>query len=339
MSDVALRYLMMLKAVPSAPQSITAQELTDYLAGEGFKVSVRSVQRDLEKLCTRFPLLSDESSRPFRWYFERGAKLSVIPSIDPSTALTFELARAYLGPVLPPRTMQRLQPHFDVAQQVLQRQSELAKWPSRVRVISRGLGAQPPHIEAEVLEVVTEALLTESQCRLTYKGRNWPEHQEITVHPYGLIFRIPIAYLICRIEGREGIRQLVLHRASASELLPLSAEKPADFNLDDYISSGNMGLLHSSELIKLRLRCDKPVLNHLLESPLADDQQTVDLGDGQFELTATLNDTQDLRWWLTAQAVHLDIIEPQWLREDVRQTLEGALQRTAAPGEVAVAEA
>src|SRR5690606_36207771 len=102
---------------------------------------------------------------------------------------------------------------------------------------------------------------------------------------------------------------------------------------------GNMGLLHSSELIKLRLRCDKPVLNHLLEAPLADDQETVDFGDKHFELTATLSDTQDLRWWLTAQASHLDILEPTWLRNEVQSTLEGALQRIAAAGETISVEA
>lgn len=331
MSDVAVRYLTMLKLVPFEPQSVTAQELVTKLAAEGFNVSVRSVQRDLEKLCASFPLQSDERSRPFRWYFGKDANLSIIPSIDSSTALTFELARAYLGPVLPPRTLQKLQPHFEVAQTALQRQSELARWPSRVRVISRGLGARPPQIDADVLEVVTEALLTDSQCRLTYQGRRWSEPQDITVHPVGLVFRSPNVYLICSVEGREGIRQLVLHRATSSELLPLPAERPADFDLDDYINSGNMGLLFSDTAIKLRLRCDKPMLNHLLESPLADDQEVQELDEKHFELIATLSDTQDLRWWLTAQASHLDILEPEWLREEVSNELAKALKRSTNP--------
>lgn len=339
MSDVAVRYLTMLSAIPVEPRSVTAKELVSYLAQEGFKVSVRSVQRDLEKLCTKFPLQSDENSRPYRWYFGKDANLSIIPSLDSSTALTFELARAYLAPVLPLRTLQKLQPHFEAAQKTLQRPSELGKWPDKVRVISRGLGAQPSEIDADVLEAVTEALLTEVQCRLTYKGRRWPEPQEIVVHPYGLVFRSPNVYLICGIEGREGVRQLVLHRASHSELLTLPVDKPEGFDLGDYIKSGNMGLLHSEDPVRLRLRCDKPVLNHLLESPLAEDQQVNDLTEEQFELTATLNDTQDLRWWLTAQAGHLDIVEPKWLRDEVRQTLENAVRRVlVATEEVAVEE-
>jgi hypothetical protein len=42
----------------------------------------------------------------------------------------------------------------------------------------------------------------------------------------------------------------------------------------------------------------------------------------------TVGDTQDLRWWLTAQAVHCDILEPQWLRDETASTLEEGLMRT-----------
>lgn len=328
MSDVAVRYLTMLRAVPFEPKSVTARELASHLAEEGFKVSVRSVQRDLERLSGMFPLQSDDSSRPFRWYFGKDANLSIIPSIDSSTALTFQLARDYLGPVLPPRILQKLQPHFDVAQKTLDRQGELARWPGRVRVITRGLAVQVPEVAPEVLEVVAEALLGDFQCKLTYQGRRWPEPQTIIVHPLGLVFRSPNIYLVCVIEGREGIRQLVLHRATNAELLPFSAER-RDFDLDEYINSGNMGLLLSQEPIKIRLRCDKPVLNHLLESPLGDDQNTTDLNDEQFELTATVSDTQDLRWWLTAQARHLDIVEPLWLREEISNELKKGLDRSS----------
>jgi hypothetical protein len=48
----------------------------------------------------------------------------------------------------------------------------------------------------------------------------------------------------------------------------------------------------------------------LIESPLGLDQVTEDIDDSTFEISVTVGDTQDLRWWLTAQAVHCDILEP-----------------------------
>ncbi|UZD64636.1 helix-turn-helix transcriptional regulator [Marinobacter sp. AN1] len=328
MSNTAVRYLTMLRMVPRYPKSITAPELASRLEGQGFSVTMRSIQRDLEKLSADFPLLVDEDSRPYRWSFDRDATMDIIPALDLPAALTFELARAYLSPMLPPRALSHLKPHFDEAHRTLLREKNpLGQWPDRVRVINRGLGGQRPSIDADVLEAVTEALLREYQCQLTYQARNWPEPEEIVVHPYGLIFRDPNVYLIGTIEGREGIRQLVLHRATAGAVVEEPTVRPDDFDLDLYIRSGAMGILKSEQPVYLKLRCDRPVLNHLIESPLGFDQLTKELDDKTFEIAVTVGDTQDLRWWLTAQAVHCDILEPAWLRQEIETTLEQGLGR------------
>lgn len=329
MSNTAVRYLTMLRMVPRHPKSITTTELAERLEGNGFSVTMRSIQRDLEKLSVDFPLLVDESSRPFQWSFDRNATIDIIPALDLPAALTFELARAYLSPMLPSRALSHLKPHFDEAHRTLLREKNpLGEWPNRVRVINRGLGGLRPEISADVLETVTEALLIEVCCKLTYQARSWPQPEQIIVHPLGLIFRDPNVYLIGTIEGREGVRQLVLHRATEGELVEKPVERPEDFDLDLYIHSGAMGILHSTKPIYLKLRCDKPALNHLLESPLGFDQTATDIEDHTFEISVTVGDTQDLRWWLTAQAVHCDILEPEWLREETASNLEQGLMRT-----------
>lgn len=329
MSSTAVRYLTMLRMVPRFPKTITTTELAKRLEEQSFSVTMRSIQRDLEKLSADFPLLVDESSRPFGWSFDRDATIDIIPALDLPAALTFELAKAYLTPMLPPRALSHLQPHFNEANRTLSRESNpLGQWPDRVRVINRGLSGSRPAIDADVLETVTEALLREYQCKLTYQARNWPEPQDITVHPLGLIFRDPNVYLIATIDGREGVRQLVLHRATTGELVEQPLERPEDFDLDLYIHSGAMGILRSNEPVFLRLRCDKPELNHLIESPLGFDQLTTETDNDTFEISVTVGDTQDLRWWLSAQAVHCDILEPVWLRDEIEATLAAALERT-----------
>ncbi|HET8850304.1 MAG TPA: WYL domain-containing transcriptional regulator [Marinobacter sp.] len=330
MSNTAVRYLTMLRMVPRHPKSITTTELAQRLEDHGFEVTMRSIQRDLEKLSADFPLIVDEASRPYRWSFDRNATIDIIPALDLPAALTFELARAYLSPLLPPRALSHLKPHFDEAHRTLLREKNpLGQWPDRVRVINRGLSGQRPEVDADVLETVTEALLREFQCKLIYQARNWPEPESIQVHPLGLIFRDPNVYLIGRIEGRDGIRQLVLHRAAAGELVEQPVDRPDGFDLDLYIRSGAMGVLRSDKPIYLRLRCDKPVLNHLLESPLGFDQLNTEVDDKTFEIGVTVGDTQDLRWWLTAQAPHCDILEPEWLRDEIEATLRAGLERAS----------
>jgi len=329
MSNTAIRYLTMLRMVPRYPRTITTGELSERLEEQGYSVTMRSIQRDLEKLSVEFPLMVDESSRPHQWSFDRETTMDIIPALDLPAALTFELAQAYLKPLLPPRALSHLKPHFDEAHRTLLRErNPLGQWPNHVRVINRGLGGQRPAIDADVLETVTEALLREYKCQLTYQARKWPEPEAITVHPLGLIFRDPNVYLIGTIDGREGIRQLVLHRATTGELLEEPVDRPEDFDLDFYIHSGAMGILKSDKPVYLKLRCDKPALNHLIESPLGFDQITTEIDEDTFEIAVTVGDTQDLRWWLTAQALHCDILEPVWLKEEIANTLQQGLART-----------
>tara|TARA_B100002003_G_scaffold92853_1_gene86530 strand:- start:19399 stop:19896 length:498 start_codon:yes stop_codon:yes gene_type:complete len=165
MSNTAVRYLNMLRMVPRYPKAITTTELASRLDEQGFSVTMRSIQRDLEKLSTYFPLLVDETSRPFKWSFDREATMDIIPALDLPATLTFELARAYLRPMLPPRALSHLKPHFDEAHRtLLPERNPLGQWANRVRVINRGLGGKRPEIDADVLETVTEALLREYWC-------------------------------------------------------------------------------------------------------------------------------------------------------------------------------
>lgn len=328
MPETSIRYLTMLRMIPRYPRAITAPQLAETLAEHGFELNIRSIQRDLDKLSAHFPLMVDEASRPYAWSFNASAANSMIPALDMPAALTLELARAYLTPVLPQRALEHLKPHFEEAQETLgRRDNPLGRWPDRVRVINRGLMTRRPTINAEVLETVTEALLKDYQCDLIYQARSWPEPESIRVHPYGLIFRDPNVYLIATINGREGIRQLALHRATDSLLVEEHVDRPSGFDIDQYIYSGAMGQLYTKEPVQLRLRCDKTFMFHLKESPMSLDQLIENETDEHFDLTATVGDTQDLRWWLIAQANHLDILGPEYLRTATMRTLKAALER------------
>ncbi len=72
----------MLRMVPRFPKSITTTELAERLEDYGFSVTMRSIQRDLEKLSTDFPLLVDENKRPSQWSFDREASMDIIPALD-----------------------------------------------------------------------------------------------------------------------------------------------------------------------------------------------------------------------------------------------------------------
>ena len=72
MGDTVLRQLAMLRAIPPAPRKISTSMLRDRLIEEGFAVDIRTVQRDLGKLSTLFPLACDGRSKPHGWSWRNG---------------------------------------------------------------------------------------------------------------------------------------------------------------------------------------------------------------------------------------------------------------------------
>lgn len=331
MADTAIRYISMLQLIPRYPQSISTTALQITLAEQGFDINVRSIQRDLEKLSVYFPLISDETVKPFAWSFDAQAAAKVFPMLDMPAAVTLELARSYLKPILPPKILANLSPHFKEAQAVLKRNgSALAQWPEKIRVISRGLDSERPQLSADVLETITQALLDEHKCTIAYFGRRWDSVETIIVHPLGLVFRDPNTYLIATIDGREQVRQLALHRMQSAESIHEQITKPIDFDLDEFISRGEMHILHSTQPIKLKLRCDKPQLSHLMDSPIGNDQKIENENELNFELSVTIADSKDLRWWLLAQAAHIDILAPDTLLEEIKTELRNGLHRNCA---------
>lgn len=326
MSDTSLRYLTMLQLIPRYPQAVNTLDLQKKLDDAGFSINLRTIQRDLEKLSTNFPLICDEDTRPFRWSFSPQASAKFLPALDIPSAIALELARAYLRPLLPPKVLDHLKPHFDEAETVLKRNgNSISHWPEKIRFLSRGFIGKRPEINAQHLEDLAEAILKKGKCQVSYQGRKWTEKETIIIKPVGLVFRDPNTYVLAEIEGKENVRQLPLHRFFSVEKLNESFHD--DFDIDEFIDSGEMHILHSNEQIDLTILCDKPVMNHLLETPLDRSQAISEETEQSFKLTSKLADTTDLRWWLIAQSAHVQILEPEWLKNEVIDTLKKGLNK------------
>lgn len=72
--DTLQRLLVTLQLIPRHPGRIATPTLQEKLAERGFEIDLRSLQRDLkEKLSVHFPLICDETARPYRWSFSSAA--------------------------------------------------------------------------------------------------------------------------------------------------------------------------------------------------------------------------------------------------------------------------
>ena len=95
--DRLFRHLALLRLIPREPRSISTAELLQKLRAEQFDLDLRTLQRDLTgRLGLDFPLLCDESQRPFRWSFPKDTPQFDLPALDTPTALAFALADCWM---------------------------------------------------------------------------------------------------------------------------------------------------------------------------------------------------------------------------------------------------
>lgn len=316
MGDTISRQLQLLQLVPRLPQRITVRELIARLPQNDKRVALRTVQRDLDQLSHKFPLTCDLEGRTQYWYWTKGAQQLAIPHMSASMAATLQLARDYLKPVLPASVLSELDPLFNHASEVLDG-TPLKSWTHKVRILDRGPMLIPPKVSPAVRDSVYQALLEVRQIQIAYKARGKDGHKDYTVNPLGLVVKGGVFYLVVTFDGYTDIRQLALHRMNRAELLAVSAQVPKRFSLKAYIEDeAGFSYPLSPEKIELELRFEPDAAFHLTELKLAPDQQVQTDGDGCLRVTATVADTEELRWWLRGYGEAVEVLEPGVLRAE-----------------------
>jgi hypothetical protein len=71
-TSVLARTMTMLTLLPLKPPGRTSQQITDALADRGYGVDKRTVERNLVELSARFPIVCEEETTPYRWYWLPG---------------------------------------------------------------------------------------------------------------------------------------------------------------------------------------------------------------------------------------------------------------------------
>jgi predicted DNA-binding transcriptional regulator YafY len=324
-----LRQWHMLRMVPRAPSRITVRELSERLRAADFRVTERTVQRDLRELALVFPVEVDEREKPFGWSWLRDASSFDLPGLTVPEALTLTLVEQHLRHHLPPVTVESLRPHFRSAARTLSAVEDSAPsraWLDKVRSVVPQQPLVPPRMDEECQRVVYLALMQDRQLRLHYRKRDADEPTVYAaVHPLAVVQRGGLVYLVCMFGQYEDVRTIALHRIQQAEALYEPARGKPGFDIDAYIASGQFGVI-AGDPVRLRAVFSRAAGEHLFETPLSADQVLTSDAGGRLQLTATVPNTRALVWWLLGFGDGVVIQEPASLREE----LAGIAQRMAA---------
>lgn len=319
------RLLEILKRLPTRGAGISAKELTDWLIGEGFEVSKRTVERDLSALAVHFQLVYNDKSIPYGWRWMSDT-VTEFPALTVADAMSLHLVEDLLAPLLPAALLDSLRPRFHQARKKLDNLSKEhpnSRWLDKVRHVPPTLPLQPPKIAEGVLETVQEGLLADRQLEIEYQRPGEEEAQALRLHPLGLVQRGPITYLVATAFTYTDVRIYAVHRIGQARVLEQPSQRPEGFFLDDYIAQGALQF-GNGETIRLKARVSPWLVDILTETPLAADQRFERVGQ-ELRLTATITDSWQLRWWVLSQGQGITVLEPQALRKDMAVELKKTL--------------
>lgn len=325
--DTISRQWELLHKLPTRGPGITSSELLEKMLDTGYRITKRTVERDLTELSRVFPLTCNDRSKPFGWHWAPGASID-LPGMNISEALSLTLIEDTIRPLLPNGMLRALQGRFQHARKRLENMADenlAARWMSKVASVRPELNLQAPSVCAEVLETIQLALLEERQIACRYYSAHGNKTSELTLNPLALVQRGVVTYLIATADHYADLRQYAAHRFLGVEILATACEGAAQFDLPQYLASDALQF-GGPQRIKLQAWVSESLARLLRETPLADDM-LLEPGDGGYRLTATVSDSWQLNWWLLSQGDSVMVEQPLALRQKLLETLRGALQR------------
>jgi predicted DNA-binding transcriptional regulator YafY len=142
-----------------------------------------------------------------------------------------------------------------------------------------------------------------------------------TINPLGIVLQDRLITLVCTIGNYhqlKDVRQLQLHRITEATQLEEPAVSPEGFSLDGYIAGGAFSYRNGEGSIPLKAVFEQDAAIHLEETPLSEDQQLTSQEDGNVFVEATVADTRQLRWWLLGFGGRIEVLEPNELRNELK---------------------
>lgn len=305
-TSTSMRLLHLLQAIPGQGKR-SVRELMRELQTQGYKVTTRMVQRDLERLELE-GLAHGDGHKPAGW--TRGGKGLGLQLRDPTEALALEILARHAGHLLPPSVVDRLRTRFEEARRTLgiHAGSDLVRWTERVAVVPLSQPLIPPMVDHSVQRTVLQALLDRQVLKIDYHGRGRTRAEQRIVHPAGLVAREGQYILVAFFAGKDKPYQLALHRMRHAEALNETAHVPGNFDFQRYAHSAEMGVA-TGRWLRLVLTVDDHAGRFFEESRLSDDQvvshRALKSGEARYRVVATVEESARLDAYLNSLGEHL----------------------------------
>jgi proteasome accessory factor B len=296
---------------------VTVKELA-----EKFEVSERQIYRDLNAIenYLRVPLVRQETGKTVRV----GIKAGYLPGLSPQTATVIFLSllqqkgsalSGHLNEIKDALVSTLFKYHYDPKELAVE------KLQKRIHIVEEAL-AEPEKVGG-LFNALVQAIKDSHRVKIWYYTTHSGEETERVVEPYGLICKHQNWYLVGRCLKRNDIR--VFRIDQIKDIFPYTTERfeyPGDFSLSGYMAS-SWGVINDGKVCRVLLKFNKRVA-HRVKNVLYHPSQKIEeeLPDGSALVSFEVCGIAEMVGWLFQWGDMVEVLEPQWLREEIRAMAE-----------------
>lgn len=325
-TTIARQWELLRNHLPSGTPGKTSLQLRDALAIAGHNVTKRTVERDMDELSRIFPIVRNERGTPYGWHWRENARFDVL-GMDLSEAVSLGLMEDVLRQIMPPAFLSALEGKFSLAREKLAALPKIphARWKDLVRYVPPGLPFIPPAMAPGMLPAIQEALLQQRQLQVVYLSAGSDAARELALHPLSLIQQGARSYLVATAFAYDEPRLYAVHRFASATVTEEPIKRPKGYSLDAFIASG-AAQFGSGNAIELKARVSDELAGLLEETPMSKDQK-ITTRAGVHTLTATVQESWQLHFWIRSQGAAITVLKPVALRKAIIAELESSLEK------------
>lgn len=178
------------------------------------------------------------------------------------------------------------------------------------------------------LEPIIKAMKSNLMLTITYQSYWREESNTFDLEPYCVKLFKQRWYLVGRSAGFKQVRVYALDRILDLELTDKRFKLPKSFDPAAFFEDFYGIIAHENpevETVKLKVSANQS--NYLRSLPLHPSQKEVERGDGYSVFELRLCPEFDFQQEILSQAPDIEVLEPQWLREEIAKKLKEACKK------------
>jgi predicted DNA-binding transcriptional regulator YafY len=312
-----IRQWKILKTIEAGRYTSAAQ------LAEEHGVTERTIRRDIEALQEAgFPLYDDREAGRKTWKLVEGHRQRVTQTFTLS-----ELAALYFGKNLisflgGAPFAQELESAFAKIRGALPEKS--IPYLARIQDL---FAARPDpwkdySKKQPVIGALIDGILHQKRVRIDYFSFHSKRTKKYLLDPYRLVYYRGGLYLYARADEYDEVRTFAVERVQRIEVLDLSFQVPADFNVSEFVK-GAFGIA-GGKPESVELVFDAELAGYIRERVWHESQTLTEKPDGSLVLGMSVAPGYELKTWIKGCLPHVRVLKPARLRDEIARDIEAA---------------